>query len=678
MSALLPAKDRFVEPYKGADSYGPEDSGIFFGRDDEADLVASLVLSNRVSFLYAASGAGKSSLLGARVEPLVEARGWLPIELRLSNQPLVSIRQSLLQQAVLNPALELVWLDELLALPFDRALPLADLPAAFDQLPRAAPGKRQLLRRRAVRVNNGDGVTLPLLARVARGSLPTADYLRALRIVAAHGPSELVADDRISLGALHAVLSQGTLADAHRLLIEELECCPPGFGALIQRFSEIAQQIVDAFPLLLIVDQFEELFTRFADADPTERGAPPPPDRPHWTERRRFIDEINALFGDNAEGALPPSRHPHRLLLSLREDFIAELSALRSIATLQHHNAFRLGFLEKVKAADAIMEPARLFRYRYEPACLDSIINDLLREQRYIEPSHIQIVCERLWQKYARDQVDAVAPGAEPVVISAKQYHELGDASGMLRSYFGEELARLSEGERLEALDMLQPLITTNRTRNIVEKRSLIEAPFRNRALREAALDFLVKRRVVRIERRLQGDFAEITHEFLIKSVLEEIAHMSVADLRLRDAVWVLGRRPHSIDRHGRPATLMVHEFELVDQERERISWDNPSTELMLRSALMHSRSLDSLAFWIRTHARYSSQSVDLLLEGLGTNQYVGPLSRGQWLILATAFNRIPTPMHRSPALLRSALRWCDDDSRQLLRPLLEGASVDG
>ena len=84
-------REAALQPYMGAYSYGPEDAELFFGREEESEHVTRMVLAHRVSFLYAASGAGKSSMLAARVAPALEARGWIPIELRLND--LLSKRQ---------------------------------------------------------------------------------------------------------------------------------------------------------------------------------------------------------------------------------------------------------------------------------------------------------------------------------------------------------------------------------------------------------------------------------------------------------------------------------------------------------------------------------------------------------------------------------------------------------
>jgi hypothetical protein len=63
------------KPYVGPRPFEREEKDLFFGRDREARDLCSLVVAHPIVLLYAASGAGKSSLLNAGLIPLLEARG---------------------------------------------------------------------------------------------------------------------------------------------------------------------------------------------------------------------------------------------------------------------------------------------------------------------------------------------------------------------------------------------------------------------------------------------------------------------------------------------------------------------------------------------------------------------------------------------------------------------------
>jgi hypothetical protein len=64
------------KPYVGPRPFGRDEKNLFFGRDRETRDLCSLVVAHPIVLLYAASGAGKSSLLNAGLIPLLEARGY--------------------------------------------------------------------------------------------------------------------------------------------------------------------------------------------------------------------------------------------------------------------------------------------------------------------------------------------------------------------------------------------------------------------------------------------------------------------------------------------------------------------------------------------------------------------------------------------------------------------------
>jgi hypothetical protein len=69
---MAPEPALSINPYVGPRTFAPNDRQFFFGREREArDLHDTLVYSNLVLF-YAQSGAGKSSLIHARVIPLLQ------------------------------------------------------------------------------------------------------------------------------------------------------------------------------------------------------------------------------------------------------------------------------------------------------------------------------------------------------------------------------------------------------------------------------------------------------------------------------------------------------------------------------------------------------------------------------------------------------------------------------
>src|SRR4051812_47958012 len=76
VSTLAPPAALGQNPYVGPRSFRPEERELFFGRDNEARDLLSMVLAERLVIFYAQSGAGKSSLLNTRLRPGLEKAGY--------------------------------------------------------------------------------------------------------------------------------------------------------------------------------------------------------------------------------------------------------------------------------------------------------------------------------------------------------------------------------------------------------------------------------------------------------------------------------------------------------------------------------------------------------------------------------------------------------------------------
>lgn len=68
-------------PYVGPYAFEERDADFFFGRARESQILPSMVMSERVTLFFAQSGAGKTSLLNARLVPALKAEGFdvLPV-----------------------------------------------------------------------------------------------------------------------------------------------------------------------------------------------------------------------------------------------------------------------------------------------------------------------------------------------------------------------------------------------------------------------------------------------------------------------------------------------------------------------------------------------------------------------------------------------------------------------
>jgi hypothetical protein len=586
-----------ARPYKGPLSYEIEDSEYFFGRDRESDLLLAKILSAKFTLLHAQSGAGKTSLLNARVLPGLEQNGWTAFRILPRGNPSDAIRLGVLLGLLPPAEAEYTALDRALALfwaPGEDPT-LSEVLQRFDEgLQAPDPRRREALSpvEGAVEIRPAAlsyrGPVRPLLLRLLRATLELSQYcehILALRPDA----GEIRGDTRAS--ELRRILSEPETIGAHNPLLEDLYIPSPSltdfFSNLLERYGRLRTQ----FGLVLILDQFEELFTLFTDslARPASQL---------WRLKWEFVDQLEGLY--KAGAALPI-----RYVISMRDEYIAQLDAVRRFVRDLDASSFHLSFLEKTEARLAIREPAKLFNYDYSEECYRNILEVLVREDRFVEPAPLQIVCERLWRERLRAEDSAAGDGIRMIPLSSLPE---GGTRTILDSFFDEVLAEFeTSADRAEALEMLGPLVTVDGTRNIVARDALVKVPFRNAQKRLELLNVLAQARVVRIERRLGGQFVEISHEFLISSILAKIREVLDSDPEYGRFRWTIRTLDSFRDVQFRANTSKLlgrQLFESLHGLRYKIDWEDNgwATELMLRSAVVCSAPREVIREWA---ARY-------------------------------------------------------------------------
>ncbi len=701
------------QPYPGTDSFQAEDAELFFGRDGEADQLIAMVLNSRFSLLHARSAAGKTSLLNARVIPGLEALGLTPVRILPQNHPVDSVRLTTLQYLLPPPEAEIKAIDDALAcfkalsvklaaedekgsankeLPEERRRSrglvdevaeaarearIGQLRAAFAELSIRYPEKRQMIRpigldrtlTSDLAIQDFPSVT-PYFQRFLRGSLPTARLGAHLELLE---PTLRSRDRRFDSDTTVAELKNSLQASQAQYgdLLEHLYRPQPGLESFFVSLFDLYRRWGHQLALVLILDQFEELFTRFGDPRRTSRSAQQREADNNvlsWLLREDLFREIEFLQLDEE---VDRRAMPIRWLLSIRDDYIAELDPVRRFAPDLDASSFHLTFLGRASASDAIRLPAREFGYAYSDECYETILEQLLREGTFVKPAHVQIVCGRLWSEKTGELADvgdlderrtidlptlrkaAGLDGEETSLLGATT-----ETDAILRLFFGHCLRRIQrqvrsqaeppwfaerrqqqaggraewqrhdiseEGVRLEILELLEPLVTPAGTRNIVSRSELIEAPFRDRKLRRDLLDALEAQRIVRVEKRLGGFFAEIAHEFLIEPLRFELAQSVQADPnypRFREALMRLeASRREDFRRSTRPL-LSADALKQLARHSERLDWRYLGSELLLQSALLDTDSEPDrgvFASWTTAVARSDTPSPERILERAAT-----------------------------------------------------------
>lgn len=529
------------EPYKGTDSYQFEDSPLFFGRVREEREMASLFLKGQLCILHAQSGAGKTSILNARVIPRIEETGIHTVRLTPQSDPLEAVRVASILQLIPPPECE----ADAIAAMLDFAPDLADQPLEvvldrFDAIESENPARRNLLAAFEVSKLSFDpyrhrgGRTTPFFCKLLAGAMDIRAYWRHFHTFFSFDEIGHGIEGDLWKGAtlreIHTLMSSPHARAAHREWIEVLDLPEFGFVQFFKHFWEKWAEHQPGYALCLVIDQFEQIFTLYTD-DSLPGVAEE--DKPDWRLRPSFFDELRRLlkpFGPH-ETVLPIS-----VVLSMRDEYIGQLASVPDLAAKRQTSRYRLDYLTIADARAAIQKPAEAFGYSYGDEIYGEVINALKKEDRFVEPAHIQIVCDKIWQLFGAELTHH--PGKSIPQISYDDFmKKTGGTVRIQQEYFKEILEKFDAPDQLEILDMLSDLLTQSSKRNVVEYSTLVGGALRDAGKRAALILDMQASGIVRQEARMGSQFVEIAHEFLIDPLQSEIVqHVNPSEKLFRFA----------------------------------------------------------------------------------------------------------------------------------------------
>jgi hypothetical protein len=129
-------------------------------------------------------------------------------------------------------------------------------------------------------------------------------------------------------------------------------------------------------PQIIVFDQFEELFTLSA--------------KNYHKQRKNFFEQIVEALDDNPV---------LRVVFVMREEYIAQLDPFTDLLPERLRYRFRLERLKKDAALMAIRRPlieTGIYNKEFEND-INNIISNLEDEGKFVEPIHLQVVCQRWW-----------------------------------------------------------------------------------------------------------------------------------------------------------------------------------------------------------------------------------------------------------------------------------------
>ncbi|HSH01488.1 MAG TPA: protein kinase [Anaerolineae bacterium] len=248
--------------------------------------------------------------------------------------------------------------------------------------------------------------------------------------------------------------------------------------------QDVCQRIIDkheAKHLLLVSDQFEELFTLCQDVD--EQRAYP----------LMLFETIN-----RAEQA---EHSPFCLAITLRADFMNLALTQRPFADALQDNDVKLGPMTREELGRAITNPAKLHGVTFESGLVDRILDDVGREPGNLPL--LEFALTLLWDNRAGRR------------LTHSAYDAIGQVEGALARYADEIYNELSPANQERArrvfTQMVRPGEGTEDTRRVSTRAELGEADW-------VLAKYLADARLVVIDLTPDGqETVEVVHEALIR-----------------------------------------------------------------------------------------------------------------------------------------------------------------
>jgi tetratricopeptide (TPR) repeat protein len=258
---------------------------------------------------------------------------------------------------------------------------------------------------------------------------------------------------------------------------------------------------------LLIFDQFEEIFTLAQTDDFGRKRA------------EEFIDDLADLVENRAPKALEArieqdesaserfdfTRSDYRILIALREDYLAHLEAFKAVMPSITQNRMRLARMTGEQALSAVVKPGgKLVSREVAESIVRFVAGGSELRNAEVEPSLLSLICRelnntRIAKGRAEISADLLA-GSHDTILAEFYERALADQPQAVRHFIEDEL------------------LTESGFRESIAEESVRKA-FAAAGARPDALAALVDRRLLRIEERLDARRVELTHDVLCSVV---------------------------------------------------------------------------------------------------------------------------------------------------------------
>jgi hypothetical protein len=381
------------------------------------------------------------------------------------------------------------------------------------------------------------------------------------RTLVLYGRSGIGKTSLVRAGVIPVLVERGFAAVYVRLFRAPLDDLRVQVAAALGIAKGPLQEVVAACdkPVVIVLDQLEELFIRFENPD----------------DRRAVAAELEGLLA----GAGPDgSSLDVRLVLSLRHDWVASLEDLGPAWSDLLDRRYRLRGLSAFGARRAIVQPLAEAKETFTPKLVNLLVDEL--DASGFDPLLLQILCSEVYREAVRRSPEAVRPDVE-------DHFSVGGADGIFLHYLDNVAAQVPAEQQLLLRLLLDAMITTERTKRTITVDGLLVARFRaTRAEVEAMLNRLVEGRLVRAQAGGETWY-ELVHDRLVEVTLGwlERDHDFVEFRFARSLMEDLSRTPLWQDDINKLLSRGQLEA-VIGPYRDRMRPDEREAEFLVRSAI--------------------------------------------------------------------------------------------
>ena len=188
--------------------------------------------------------------------------------------------------------------------------------------------------------------------------------------------------------------------------------------------------------LLLIADQFEELFTLC----------------PEDKIRHSFLDLLLACFQSSPNNL----QSPPVLVTTMRADFLGKALAYRPLADVLSSD-IKLGAMNREELSDVVVKPAELLGVEFEAGLADRILDDVENEPGNL--ALLEFALTELWAEQTGNQ------------LTHQAYENIGKVEGALAKYAEQKYQELKKNEQEQARQMFIKLVNPGEDNNDTRRR---------------------------------------------------------------------------------------------------------------------------------------------------------------------------------------------------------------